>query len=135
MKKLEVVINRPQLTPEQLQLSTEEFREHLKALLEKPTISTDGLSTEQQRSVVNQKLVCRCGTTKKMSFQVDRIGKSHTRSKVYIGGKRRMPCKECAGCKAPKCNKCKFCLQAHLKKSCEQRKCLFPKIPQCPCFA
>jgi hypothetical protein len=116
------------ITEEQLDQGLEDAEKSVLALIETPTIVIGDLTEEQHRSVVNQKIVCKCGTTK----MLETGGK---KTKAFIGGKRRMRCNQCAGCKAPKCNECQFCLKAHLKKPCTQRVCLFPKIPKCPCFA
>ena len=74
---------------------------------------------EIQRAIANRDKVCRCGSV---------IGG------VLIGGKRKNRCKKCTGCLAIRCNKCIFCKRPHMKKPCENRKCLFPIVPKCPCF-
>ena len=92
---------------------------------------------EIQRAVANLNKVCRCGSMKEMETPntIKRMGqKAHNRTRVLIGGKRKMRCKKCTGCKAPRCNKCIFCIKASMKKPCENRKCLFPIVPKCPCF-
>lgn len=92
---------------------------------------------EIQRAVANLNKVCRCGSMKEMEKPntIKRMGqKAHNRTRVLIGGKRKMRCKKCTGCKAPRCNKCIFCIKASMKKPCENRKCLFPIVPKCPCF-
>jgi len=94
--------------------------------------------TEIQRAIANMGKVCRCGSTKELKGNQRIIqregGKSHIRKQVYVGGKRKMRCKKCTGCLAPKCKKCNFCTKPHLKKPCERRNCLFPVVPKCPCF-
>ena len=74
---------------------------------------------EIQRAIANRDKLCRCGSV---------IGG------VLIGGKRKNRCKKCTGCLAIRCNKCIFCKRPHMKKPCENRKCLFPIVPKCPCF-
>ena len=69
------------------------------ASTEAPIISTDGLSSEQQRTVHNQNIFCKCGFIKKMEIEDAKKGKSVKRS-VHVGTKRRTRCKECPGCKA-----------------------------------
>ena len=104
------------------------------ASTEAPIISTDGLSSEQQRTVHNQNIFCKCGFIKKMEIEDAKKGKSVKRS-VHVGTKRRTRCKECPGCKATKCNECQHCLKPQNKKPCVLRVCHFPKVPKCPCFA
>jgi hypothetical protein len=123
------------LTEEQLELAMEDAERAVNSSAETPVLVAGDFSAEQQRSIVNQNVVCRCGTTKKMDYEVQRLGSTHSRSKVYVGGKRKMPCKKCEGCLAPKCGNCKFCLYRHLKKPCADRVCRFPVVPKCPCFA
>ncbi len=135
LKTVKVDLEQVQLTPEQMELATEDLEQHLASMLETPTVAIEGLSTEQQRSVVNQKIVCKCGTTKKMTYDVERDGKTHFRSKVWTGFKKRSRCKACPGCLAKKCGECNYCLKAHLKKPCVLKVCQFPVVPKCPCFA
>lgn len=92
---------------------------------------TDGKDERKLKSIKNRNVVCRCGTTKPWP---KKEGGKVNRQRVYVGGKRRMRCKECEGCLAPKCNKCDFCLYKQLKKPCQERVCLYPKVPNCPCF-
>ena len=94
------------------------------------TVSTDQVTSEQRRSVVNQKIFCKCGVTRVVEAE-----ENSKKGKVLVGNKRRMRCRECAGCKATKCNECQFCLKPHLKKPCVRKVCLFPVVPKCPCFA
>ena len=90
----------------------------------------------RRRSIQNRNIVCKCGQSKPISLIVNSKGKEKgQRSKAHTGNKIRSRCKNCIGCLAPRCNKCKFCLTPHLKKPCGDRKCLFPKVPTCPCFA
>ena len=74
---------------------------------------------EIQKAIANRDKVCQCGTMKDGNL---------------VGGKRKVRCKKCTGCLAPKCKKCIFCVRPSMKKPCEQRKCLFPIVPKCPCF-
>ena len=117
------------LTPEQLELAMEDAEQVVVTAAETPVLDAGDFSAEQQRSIVNQSIVCRCGTTKNMTNE------GSVKRKVYVGGKRKMPCKQCVGCKAPKCGKCNPCLKLHLKKPCVDRVCRFPVVPKCPCFA
>ena len=88
---------------------------------------------EIQRAVANLDKVCRCGSMK--AFKGEQGGeKGYVKSKVLVGGKRKLRCKKCTGCLAPNCKKCNFCTKPHLKKPCVNRVCLFPKVPNCPCF-
>ena len=135
LKDVTVVVKSHEVTDDQLEWAMEAAKRAIASTLEGPNIASGDLSTEQQRSVVNQNVVCRCGTTKKMEYEVQRDGKTQIRSKVYVGGKRKMRCKECSGCKAARCKECKNCLFPHLKKPCVQTICLFPVVPKCPCFA
>ena len=93
---------------------------------------------EIQRSIANLDIVCRCGSMKELKGNqriIKREGqKSHIRKQVLVGGKKKSRCKKCTGCLAPNCKKCKFCMFPHLKKPCENRVCLFPVVPKCPCF-
>ena len=86
---------------------------------------------EKQRSIANEKVVCKCGSSKDLDTVTSHGQK---RSKVMVGGKRRTRCKNCEGCKAPRCEQCPPCLKPSLKKPCLQKVCLFPVIPKCPCF-
>ena len=45
----------------------------------------------------------------------------------------RKCCTKCLSCKASKCRQCKFCLNPYLKKTCVDKKCLFP-IVKYPCL-
>lgn len=120
------------ITEEQLDYAMSAAEKSVLALSETPVVLTEGLTSEQQRSIVNQKVVCKCGTTRVLDAEdASKSGKS----KVLVGNKRRMRCKECAGCKATKCNECQNCLKPHLKKPCVRKVCLFPVVPKCPCFA
>ncbi len=47
---------------------------------------------------------------------------------------RKHRCRKCEQCKAPKCGKCRNCLNPPLKQACSGKVCLFPIIPNCPCF-
>jgi hypothetical protein len=125
----------PELTEEQLEQAMEDVKAYLDSQLETPTISTEGLTNEQQRSVVNQKIVCRCGVNKKANFAVAREGATYERKSVWSGFKKRTRCKNCPGCLATKCNECQYCLKPHLKKPCVRKVCQFPVVPKCPCFA
>merc|ERR1712156_346114 len=91
-----------------------------------------------QRAIANLDIVCRCGSMKELKGNqriIKREGqKSHIRKQVLVGGKKKSRCKKCTGCLAPNCKKCKFCMFPHLKKPCENRVCLFPVVPKCPCF-
>jgi hypothetical protein len=93
--------------------------------------------TEIQRAIANLDKVCRCGSMKELEDAnvIHREGhKSHIRTKVLVGGKRKNRCKKCTGCLAKPCKKCIFCIKKSMKKPCERRKCLFPVVPNCPCF-
>ena len=92
---------------------------------------------EIQRAIANLDKVCRCGSMKENKHKriIKREGrKDHIRKKVYVGGKNKRRCKKCTGCLAPSCKKCKYCTKPHLKKPCVNRVCLFPVVPNCPCF-
>ena len=89
---------------------------------------------EIQKAIANRDKVCQCGTMKNMSKAKILHRKNHQKTRVLTGGKRKMRCKKCTGCLATKCNKCIFCIKASMKKPCENRKCLFPIVPKCPCF-
>ena len=91
---------------------------------------------DRKRSIQNRNIVCKCGEFKSISSIVkSKEARKINRVKAWGGHKKRSRCKNCIGCLAPRCNKCKFCLTPHLKKPCGDRKCLFPKVPTCPCFA
>ena len=136
LKKPLLVLNKAEITPEQFELATLDSEQSLATLVQTPVVNIEGLSEEQQRSVVNQKIVCKCGTNKKMDVKVEREdGKDQVRTHVYAGHKKRSRCKTCAGCLAIKCGTCKFCLYKHLKKPCVLKTCQFPVIPKCPCFS
>ena len=66
---------------------------------------------EQCRLITKRDVMCRCGF------------------------KKRMRCKKCTRCMAPKCGKCSPCNVPLMKKPCENQVCMFPIIPRCPCFA
>ena len=68
-------------------------------------------NVEQCRLITNRDVMCRCGF------------------------KKRMRCKKCTRCMAPKCGKCRPCNVPLMKKPCENQVCMFPIIPRCPCFA
>ena len=136
LKKPLLVLKKVEITPEQLELAIEDSEQSLATLIETPVINIDGLSQEQQRSVVNQKIVCKCGTSKKMDLEIERVdGKTQLRTKVWTGFKKRSRCKKCPGCLAKKCGTCKYCLHAYLKKPCVLKSCQFPVVPKCPCFS
>ena len=116
------------MTPKQLELAMEDAEQVVVTAAETPVLTAGDFSVEQQRSIINQNIVCRCGTTKKLDDCL-------TKTKVYVGGKRKMPCKKCVACMAPKCGKCNPCLKPPLKKACVDRVCRFPVVPKCPCFA
>jgi hypothetical protein len=82
-----------------------------------------------RRSMQNRNVFCKCGHSEK-----PRNGSSN-RSFVIVGLKKRVRCQKCAPCLTSKCNECQFCLKPSMKKSCEKRICVFPKVPNCPCFA
>ena len=132
LKTMRVVLEQAQVSAEDLELATEGLLQHLASMLETPIVAIDGLSYEQQRSVVNQKIVCKCGTTKKMTSGE---GSKVNRTSVWTGFKKRSRCKECPGCLAKKCGECNHCLKPHLKKPCVLKVCQFPVVPKCPCFA
>jgi hypothetical protein len=77
----------------ELEQTMEDVKAYLNSHLETLTISTEGLTNEQQRSVVNQKIVCRCELTKKANFAVARKGATYDRKSVWSGFKERMRCK------------------------------------------
>lgn len=135
IRKCSVLLSMHELSEEQLELARDDAKAYLDSQVEAPTVSTEGLTSEQQRSVVNQKIVCKCGISKKASFSVEREGGTYERKSVWSGFKKRTRCKECAGCKATKCNECQNCLKPHLKKPCVRKVCQFPVVPKCPCFA
>jgi hypothetical protein len=133
LKKPKLVLDRIELTADQLELAVEDAERSVASLTTKPTISIEGLSEEQVRSVQNQKIVCKCGHSKKM--EVDKDGVKYSRVSVWTGFKKRTRCKKCPGCLAIKCGECKNCTQKHLKKPCVLKVCQFPVTPKCPCFA
>jgi hypothetical protein len=58
---------------------------------------------EIQRAIANLDIVCRCGSMKE--FKGESMGeKNYPKTKVLVGGKRKMRCKKCTGCLAPKCD-------------------------------
>ena len=90
----------------------------------------------RRRSIQNRNIVCKCGESKPISSVIKSKNRgTFIKSKALTGNKKRTRCKNCIGCLAPRCKKCNFCLKPHLKKPCVGRKCLFPKVPTCPCFA
>ena len=97
--------------------------------------------TEQEKEIakINLEKRCTCGHTKYIKGGIpvnNREGqKVSSKSKVLVGGSRRTRCKKCTGCLTPPCKRCNFCLLPHLKKPCALRVCLYPKAPNCPCFA
>ena len=111
-----------------------------------PTIDCELTNAAQTRKVIKKKKVqkpkfitnrgkvCRCGSTKVLAVPLQGNGEGQKRSKVHVGGKRKVRCKECTGCLADNCKICKYCRLTHLKKACVERKCLFPVEPKCPCF-
>ena len=129
IKKCFVELMEPDLSEEQLEQARDDAKVYLDSQIETPTISAEGLTSEQQRSVVNQKVVCKCGISKKASFSVEREGASYARTSVWSGFKKRTRCKKCPGCLAEKCKECQFCLKPHLKKPCVRKVCQFPVVP------
>lgn len=69
--------------------------------------------------------VCKCD---------EKLGLAKGVGGAWKGKQRRFPCRKCANCVRPKCGKCSNCLKPSNKQACIERKCLFPKIPNCPCF-
>jgi len=104
-----------------------EIREEHKYEISPPSFASDAIqignveNIEQRRSITNKDVMCRCG------FKSNKTG-------AHTGFKKRMRCKTCARCTAPKCGKCRPCNVPSMKKPCENRVCLFPIIPKCPCF-
>ncbi len=86
-------------------------------------VDVSTLNPEQRHSYEMRKIVCRCGKTVE-----------GTTKKVHAGFKRRVKCQKCSGCKAPKCMRCTNCLNPRNKQACQDKICLFPKVPKCPCF-
>ena len=91
---------------------------------------------EKIRSLANKNRVCQCGYDKRMEVKVNRDGQnSYFKKTVRTGFKKRSRCKQCKGCLAPKCGKCTPCLRPAMKKPCVDKICLFPVVPNCPCFS
>ena len=91
---------------------------------------------EKIRSVANKDRVCHCGHDKRMEVKVNRDGQnSYFKKTVRTGFKKRSRCKKCKGCLAPKCGRCTPCLRPAMKKPCVDKICLFPVVPNCPCFS
>ena len=91
---------------------------------------------EKIRSVANKDRVCHCGHDKRMEVKVNRDGQnSYFKKTVRTGFKKRSRCKQCKGCLAPKCGRCTPCLRPAMKKPCVEKICLFPVVPNCPCFS
>ena len=86
-----------------------------------------GLDEEMERSLLNSTKVCQCGTTAKPKI-------NSQKAKTHTGYKKRSRCKKCPGCLAEKCMKCNNCLNPSNKQACVLKKCLFPRVPKCPCF-
>ncbi len=81
------------------------------------------LTDEQRRSYDNRFNVCKCG------------GKRIVNGKVcWYGGKRKLRCRKCQGCKSSNCGRCVNCLNPRNKQACVNKVCLFPNLPDCPCF-
>ena len=95
----------------------------------------------RRRSIQNRDVVCKCGIMRDvLNFKSEtssnpNLTRTVNRTKAWSGFKKRVRCGNCLSCRVPKCKACKFCLLPHLKKPCVKRKCLFPKVPTCPCFA
>jgi len=120
------------VTKELLEQGVDATRRFLDSVNAEPGYVVGDLSTEQQKSVANLKISCKCGITKKMEAIE---GKQYSKKAVYTGFKKKTRCKNCPGCLAKKCKQCQFCLIPRLKKSCMYRVCQFPVVPKCPCFA
>ena len=135
IRQCSVSLIEPKLTEDQLEQAQEDVKAYLESQQETPSISIDGLTSEQQRSVVNQNRVCKCGVSKKPSYTTGGEGAANVRKSVWSGFKKRTRCKKCPGCMATKCMECQYCLKAHLKKPCVRKVCQFPVVPTCPCFA
>jgi len=88
---------------------------------------------ETLRSNETKKLNCSCGGTRFNPSLKDRRSKDK-RKQVRIGQKRRVRCQKCPACLTPPCRKCKFCKNRSFKKPCQERVCLYPLLPKCPCF-
>ena len=86
------------------------------------------MEEQQQRSVKNAEIICKCGKEKYMT------NSAGNRVKVKVGFHKRSRCKKCVGCLAKKCDQCVNCLNPRNKQSCIDKICLFPIIPKCPCF-
>ena len=97
--------------------------EQIKAALERSK------NFETLRSTETKKQNCSCGGLKM-------IAKNWRNQKrlVRIGQKRRQRCQKCPACLRPPCRKCKFCKNRSFKKPCQERVCLSPLLPRCPCF-
>ena len=88
---------------------------------------------EKKRTTKYDGIVCTCGDRK--AYNGPSMGEKGVKVKtVVVGAKKRKKCKNCENCKREKCLKCMFCLQPHLKKPCKLKVCLFPIVPNCPCF-
>lgn len=106
------------------------------------TLAFEGAATdddeEVRRSIKNREVNCKCGIRKTLDkgVVIQREGhKTHVRKQVFVGGQRRRRCKRCTACLAPRCEKCIFCLNPSMKKPCQDKVCLFPIVPKCPCFS
>ena len=93
-------------------------------------------SEEKIRSLANKNRVCHCGYDKRMEVKVNRDGQNaYFKKTVRTGFKKRSRCKQCKGCLASKCGKCTPCLRPAMKKPCVDKVCLYPVVPNCPCFS
>ena len=96
----------------------------------------DNTKEEKIRSLVNKNRVCHCGYDKNMEVKVNRDGQNaYFKKTVRTGFKKRSRCKQCKGCLASKCGKCTPCLRPSMKKPCVDKVCLYPVVPNCPCFS
>merc|ERR1712150_321982 len=123
------------LQPVPLQQSFTGPSQHSPTNVPKPNSKKPGMErdaeNEKNRSIAYKDIVCHCGFDKPLDHADGEGGKKT----VKTGHKKRSRCKECKGCLAPKCMNCKFCINPKLKKPCQDKICLFPIVPKCPCFA
>ena len=102
--------------------------EQMKAALERAKNFQTFVSAE------TKKMNCSCGGTKFSPTSSKNWRCSKQRRRVRIGQKRRVRCQKCPACLTPPCRKCKYCKNRSFKKPCQERVCLSPLLPRCPCF-
>ena len=140
LKQPKLVLTRCAINPEDISPYLNDDEERISEDMElsevTKTVNENDKTEEKIRSLANKNRVCHCGYDKNMEVKVNRDGQNaYFKKTVRTGFKKRSRCKQCKGCLASKCGKCTPCLRPSMKKPCVDKVCLYPVVPNCPCFS